>query len=170
MRVDSYYSGFLLIGGSTALAVLGLLIVRRLLHTKNLISSHDVGGYLLSVVGTMYAVILGLIVVDAMSDFQEARRTTETESNALADLLLLSRQLPPEPRARVSSLVLEYIDRLLEDEWPILDHGRYAPSARHAAIDLIDAVGGYEPKKLSENRRNTYCLRNYPRTVGTPFA
>src|SRR4051812_12825041 len=112
MRLDSYLSGAFLVVGSTILSVVGLLVVRRLLHSKNLISSHDVGGYLLSVVGTMYAVILGLIVVDAMGKFQEARQTTDRESNALADIILLSNQLPPEERIRVQTLTLAYIDRV----------------------------------------------------------
>ena len=150
MKIDSYLSGVFLVGGSTVLSVVGLLVVRRLLHSKNLISSHDVGGYLLSVVGTMYAVILGLIVVDAMGRFQEARQTAERESNAVADVILLSNQFPPEQRTRIQTLALAYIDRVLEDEWPILDHGQFAPSARHAAIDLINAVCGFDPKTNKE--------------------
>ena len=55
--IDTYLAGFFLIGASTALSVAGLLVVRKVLHSRNLISSHDVGGYLLSVVGTIYAVI-----------------------------------------------------------------------------------------------------------------
>lgn len=150
MKIDSYLSGVVLISSSTVISVLGLLIVRRLLHTKNLISSHDVGGYLLSVVGTMYAVILGLIVVDAMGKFQEARQTTEHESNALADVILLANQLPSEQRTRVQTRAMAYIDRVLEEEWPMLDHGQFAPSARRAAFDLIDAVSGFEPQTGKE--------------------
>ena len=48
-----------------------------------------VASYLLSVVGTLYAVTLGLIVVDSLGKFAEARMTTEGESNALADLILI---------------------------------------------------------------------------------
>jgi hypothetical protein len=136
--------------GTTLASVAGLLVARRVLHTKNLISSHDVGGYLLSVVGTTYAVILGLIVVDAMANFQEARQTTEHESNALADVVLLSGQLPAEKRAQIQSLALAYIERLLEDEWPSMDRGHHAPSARRAAMDLIDAVCKFEPKTEQE--------------------
>jgi hypothetical protein len=150
MKIDTYLSGVFLVAASVALAIAGLLIVRRVLHSRNLISSHDVGGYLLSVVGTMYAVILGLIVVDAMAKFQEARQTTEHESNALADLILLANRMPAEHRLRVQKLTLAYIDRVLEEEWPILDHGRFAPSARRAAIDLIDAVCGFEPRTEQE--------------------
>jgi hypothetical protein len=150
MKIDSYLSGFLMIAASTVLAIAGLLLVRRVLHARNLISSHDVGGYLLSVVGTTYAVILGLIVVDAMSKFQEARQVTERESNALADIILLSNQLPQEKRAQVQGLTQRYIDRVLDDEWPMLDYGRFAPSARQAALDLIDAVCGLEPQTGKE--------------------
>jgi hypothetical protein len=150
MKVDSYLAGLFLISVSTLAAVAGLLIVRRVLHSQNLISSHDVGGYLLSVVGTMYAVILGLIVVDAMTRFQEARQTTEHESNALANLLLLSSQLPREKKAQIQGLALAYVARVLEDEWPMLDHGQFAPGARRAALDLIDAVSRFEPQTAKE--------------------
>jgi hypothetical protein len=150
MKLDSYISGFFLVSASTLISVIGLLVVRRLLHSKNLISSHDVGGYLLSVVGTTYAVILGLVVVDAMSKFQEARQTTERESNALADVILVSNQLPSQHRMQVRNLVQTYVDRVLVEEWPILDFGRYAPSARRAAIDLIDTVTAYEPQTGKE--------------------
>src|SRR3954465_7836221 len=115
MMIDSYLAGCLLVALSTALSIAGLLVARRVLHTQNLISSHDVGGYLLSVVGTTYAVILGLIVVDAMADFQMARETADRESNALADVVLLSNQLPREKRSEIQALALAYIDRVLED-------------------------------------------------------
>jgi hypothetical protein len=150
VKIDSYISGFFMISATTLLSILGLLIVRKALHTKNLISSHDVGGYLLSVVGTTYAVILGLIVVEAMAKFQDARHTTEQESNALADVVLLSNHWPGEKRAQIRTLALAYIDRVLKDEWPILDYGQFAPSARRAAVDLIDAVCSFEPQTPKE--------------------
>jgi hypothetical protein len=150
LKIDSYLAGFLLVSATTVASIAGLLIVRKVLHKENLISSHDVGGYLLSVVGTTYAVILGLIVVDAMARFEEARQTTETESNALADLILLAEQLPREKRDRIQSLALAYVERVIDDEWPVMDLGRYAPTARRAAIDLINAVSDFEPTTEKE--------------------
>src|SRR5207237_1333196 len=82
-------------------SVVGLLAVRRVLRTWDLLECHDVGGYLLSVVGTLYAVILGLIVVDSMGKFQQARATVEQESNSLADIILLSNQLPRRERDEI---------------------------------------------------------------------
>jgi hypothetical protein len=150
MQIDSYLAGFFMVALSTASSILGLMVVRRLLHSHNLISSHDVSGSLLSVVGTMYAVILGLIVVDAMGKFEEARQTTEHESNALADIILLSKQLPSEKRTQIQALARDYIDRVVEDEWPSMDRGTSSPEARRAAIDLMDAVSSFEPKTDKE--------------------
>jgi hypothetical protein len=150
MKIDSYLSGILLVTFSSALSILGLLGVRRVLRSKDLISCHDVGGYLLSVVGTMYGVILGLIVVDSMAKFQQARMTTEQEANSLADLVLLSGKLPPEVRDRIEALSLAYIELVIDEEWPLLDNGRHSPRARMAAIRLIDAVCQFEPRTESE--------------------
>jgi hypothetical protein len=150
VKVDSYLSGLLIVAASASVSVAGLVAVRRVLHAKNLISSHDVGGYLLSVVGTMYAVILGLIVVDAMAKFQEARHTTEQEANSLADIILLANQLPEGRKEQIQRRALAYIDRVVAEEWPIMDHGRHAPSARLAAIDLIDAVSRFQPSSDKE--------------------
>lgn len=150
MKIDSYLSGLLLVTSSGVLSILGLLAVRRILHTRDLISCHDVGGYLLSVIGTMYAVILGLIVVDAMAKFQQARLTTEQEANALADLVLLSNRLPHAERDEIQTLTLGYVDRVVNEEWPMLDSGQHSLEARRAAIRLIDAVCRFEPRTESE--------------------
>ncbi len=162
MKIDSYLTGFLLVSVTSVLAVIGLLVVRKVIQRTNLIGTHDVGGYLFSAVGTMYAVLLGLVVVESMAKFEEARQSTERESNALADIVLLANQYPKERREKIQKLALVYADRVAHDEWPLLDDGRYAPSARYAAIDLIALVCDYEPKTASEQtiyeaQVNTVC-------------
>src|SRR4051812_10091908 len=121
-----------------------------MLRSRDLISCHDVGGYLLSVVGTMYAVILGLIVVDSLGKFQQARLTTEQEANSLADIILLSNQLPNPKRDQIEKHAMEYVDALVAYEWPAMDRGEHAPEARRAAMRLIDAVSSFEPRTERE--------------------
>jgi hypothetical protein len=154
VKLDSYFSGFLMIAAAAVLAIVGLVVVRRVLHARNLISSHDVGGYLLSVVGTLYAVILGLVVVDSMGKFHEARLKTEQEANALANLILLADQMPTDHRERLRKLTLDYVDLVVRVEWPTMDYGRHDPEARRAAIDLIEAVCRYQP--ASDKQRTIY--------------
>ncbi len=155
LALDSYAGGTMLILGSVAAGVAGLLLVRRLINTSNLVACHEVGSSLLSVVGTLYAVILGLIVVDAMSRFQEAHQVTDGEANALTDLIILSRHLPAEKHAEIHRKARLYSDLVIGEEWPMMDHGRFSLKARAAALSLFDSVIDYEP--VTEKQKAIYA-------------
>ncbi len=146
MKIDSYLSGVLLILITDVVTIVGLVAVRRLLRSTGQIADHDVGGSLFQVVGTMYAVILGLIVVEAMDRFHEASRTTASEASALANVIMLSNGLRPEARGAIQARAAEYADRVVDDEWPVMDQGQHAPEARAAAVRLITTVTSFEPK------------------------
>jgi hypothetical protein len=76
----------LVVGASTLLAIAGLLLVRRFVDHAYLKSHHEVAGYLLSVIGTLYAVLLAFVVVDAQSNVQQARQNAEAEANSVVDI------------------------------------------------------------------------------------
>ena len=148
--IDSYRTGFFLIFGGVALAVLGLLLVRRTLHRRDLRETQVVAGYLLSVVGTLYGVILGLIVVDSMGKFEDAQLTTEQESNALADIVLLAYQLPEESKANINGMALAYARSVIEVEWPRMGEGKTSPETQQLAIDLVKSITAFEPRTNRE--------------------
>jgi len=156
MNIDSYGVGFSLIAAVSLLSVLGLLFVRRTFHLDKLKSCHEVGGYLLSVVGTMYAVLLGLIVVDAMTKFQTARAIVEQEANSLADVFLLSGSLPEEKSKKIRVLCNSYVKQVLTDEWPAMEKGRISLPARRAVIELMNEVMTFEP--VTENQKAIYPI------------
>jgi Protein of unknown function (DUF4239) len=150
MELDSYMAGFWIVPASTVLGVLGLLLVRWRFDARTLSACHEVGGYLLSVVGTLYAVLLGLIVVDSMARFQAARQTTDQEANALANIILFANGLPPAKRNEIRALSATYAELVVEKEWKEMDEGRHSQSARHTAVELFRAVCDFEPKTESE--------------------
>ena len=149
-KIDSYFSGILLVAAANALAIGGLLVSRRILRRSDMISTHEVGGFLLSVVGTMYAVILGLIVVDSMARFQQGRQTTEQEANGLANIVLLANHFPGETGRQIHAEALAYADLVIDHEWPLLDDGKYSPEAQASALRLIAAVTEFDPKTPRE--------------------
>jgi hypothetical protein len=153
-QIDSYISGILLVVIATTVAVLGLLLSRRVLRKHDLISTHEVGGFLLSVVGTMYAVILGLIVVDSLVKFQQGRLMTEQEANGLANIVLLANHMPSGTREQIQKYALEYADLVVNREWLLLDDGLSSPEAQEKALQLIETVTEFEPKTARE--QSTY--------------
>src|SRR4051812_8714483 len=130
MTNDSYVGGFMIISAATAVAVLGQLVVRHLADSQKIKDCHDVGGQFLAVVGTMYAVLLGLVVVDAMSKFQEASVSVEQEANSLADIFLLSERLPRERRDKIQIMCQQYANQVIDQEWPAMDDSRVFKPAR----------------------------------------
>ena len=153
--INSYGSGALLIFAAGVIAVFGLLVTRKVLDLKKLQDSHEVSGYLLSVVGTLYAVLLGLVVVDAMQQFQNARQVTEHEANCLADIYLLSSKLPEPKKTEVRKLCIDYTKQVIEVEWESMDNIKECPAARNLALDLTKSLMNFEP--VTQNQQIIYA-------------
>lgn len=154
MDIDNFYVGATIIIGICMASIIGLLLVRKYCHLERLRQCHEVGGYLLSVVGTMYAVLLGLVVVDAMTKFQEARQVVEAEANSLADVFILSECFDKQKALTVRKLCDKYVTEVVEQEWPSMAKGKVNYEARRTAIQLMREVSTFEP--VNENQKAVY--------------
>ncbi len=85
------FLGILVVGGSQLLAVAGRWIVRRLVSLETLERNHEVAGFFLGVLGTMYAVLLAFVVSVLWTQYQDARVLITREANELGDLSRLSK-------------------------------------------------------------------------------
>lgn len=154
MALNTYLGGFLLVIAAAVVAVVGLLVVRKVIHFEKLKPSHEVGGYLIAVVGSLYAVLLGLIVVDAMQQYWTAREVTETEVNNLADLYILAGKLPEPARSTIRGECNDYAQQVVKTEWSAMNDGSFCPIARGKAIQLMQDLVDFEPK--TDSQRTLY--------------
>jgi len=155
VSLDSYAVGFLLIVASAVAAVLGLLMVRKTYDVQTLASAHGISGQYLSIVGTLYAVLLGLIVLDAVGRFDRAVDIIEEEANAISELIYLSGRMPAPSRAKVTELAVAYVHMVIDREWATLKHGQPLDEARELAFELMRVVRDWEP--VSESEKATYA-------------
>jgi hypothetical protein len=109
-----------------------------------------------SVGGTLYAVLLGLVVVDAMQTFETARLTTEKEADALANVYLLAERLPAEKATPIQALCKAYAADVITTEWPLLAESRFDAEAFSLAYRLMQEVVDFEP--VTENLKAVYPL------------
>ncbi len=156
MALDSYLSAITIFTLGVLLSVVGLILVRQKVPVDSLMENHEVGGYMLSVVGTMYAVLLGLVVVDAMSRFQEARTIVEQEANSLADVFVMARRFPEEKKKKIESLCLNYVTEVVQVEWPMMGDFQKSSKARKMCFDLMHEVIDFEP--VSESQKAVYPI------------
>src|SRR5471030_2568278 len=134
--MNSYLLGFLVVTITTSLSVLGMLFVRSRVSLATLVSYHEVAGYLLSVVGTLYAVLLGFVIVDTMQHVQDVRGLVSMEASGLANIFLCSEGLPVAKSTAIRKLCHEYAEEVIDDEWQTLRQGKYSQKTFHSVFKI----------------------------------
>lgn len=94
LQLDHYPVGVAVIISSVFLVLFIQSLIERFLGQETLRKAHEVGGYYMSLVGTFYAVLLGLVVFDAMSKFENADRNVQSEAKAALTVFSLAAQFP----------------------------------------------------------------------------
>jgi hypothetical protein len=150
MTYAGCWNGIAIVGGGVLAALALTRVTQRLFAADELREGHEFTGALLAIVGTLYAVLLGLVVVDAMVRFERAMDGVQMESNCLADIFLLGDRLPEPYRTRIREHCRTYARQVVELEWPLMERGRMSPDARMTALAISTSLGGFEPASEAE--------------------
>lgn len=145
--LDAWLFGIAVVGGAVLFASLGVLLVRNSVKQGRLKSNHEVAGYLLSIVGTLYSVLLGLIVVDTQAKYQQAKEMTQQEADSCLDLFHLAYTMPLPVRKQLHKSLQEYMVRVDEKEWNSATvDGGFDDSATQAFRQIWWTVVDYQPE------------------------
>ncbi len=140
----------------TALAVslLGALTAQSVIHRRfdgsAFVAHNEVGGIIVVVVASLYAVLLGFMTVVAWEHFQESREIVVVEADASIDAWHTAVGLPEPVRQRVRRDMTGYAKIMVSQEWAAMKDGASEPSAAMISMDAMDAAGGFAPKNWGE--------------------
>jgi Protein of unknown function (DUF4239) len=143
--LDRYSVGAFYISLAVALSVGGQLLFKRWMGTEAIASCHEVGGYYMAIVGSLYAVVLGLVIFDAISNFQEASLCVKDEAKALLAVYALADQFPENGKVEIKAKVRAYVEEVVGHEWEYMDQSTFSPRARKMMWALLDVVKRIEP-------------------------
>jgi hypothetical protein len=144
---------------SIALAAAGQTIVHRRFRSQNFIAHNEVGGIIIAVSGTMYAVVLGFLTVVVWQHYQSARDVVVQESDAAIDAWHVSVGLPADMRERVRSDMIAYANIMVDKEWPRMKIGAFNEDAAMISMDAIDRVGGLVPANSGESNAQVATMQ-----------
>ena len=136
LNMNTVANGFITTIITIGLSVLGLLIVRKQVRSNMLKMHHDVADPLLSVVGTLFAVLLGFMVANSMARFEEARVTTQNEASAVGNIFRAAAGLPDKNRTVIQHACEQYVDLVVNDEWPVLSKKHTSDKAWRAYDEI----------------------------------
>jgi protein-S-isoprenylcysteine O-methyltransferase Ste14 len=150
--------GVLVVCGACFAAVLGLVLVQRLVPARIRKEHNDVAGFIYAVLGVIYAVLLALVVIATWEEFGRARLTVEEEANALAEIFWLAHQLPEPEGRELQELCRSYAEEVVNVGWPLMEQGRTPSLERSQETsrgwvlldDIRATLQGYEPHTVAE--------------------
>lgn len=129
-----------------ALTMLVHALVRRLVPYPVLAKHNDITGFLLAIVGPIYAVLLAFVVILAWESFDAANRTAIDEAAAASALYRLADSFPDPQRSALRGEILHYGELIEREEWPAMQTGGDSEDVRTSgerisrlAVEMVNA-------------------------------
>lgn len=118
------------------LAVLGttfllLVMLNRFWPVAQRSSHNELIGWQLGTLGTIYAVIMGFMLVTVWNSFSAAALNVELEANAARNLFRLAAGMPQPQHDQIERLTRQYVRAVIEHDWPEMARGD-VPVTSHA--------------------------------------
>jgi hypothetical protein len=131
-------------------AVVGLVVVQRLVPPDRREQHNDVAGFIYAVLGVAYAVLLAFMLIAVWQDYKMAQTNVESEAHELAGVYFLASQLPEPQRTRLQDLVRTYARVVVEEEWPMMERGQTSLRADSLLRQLRLELLQFDPRTRGE--------------------
>ncbi|MDD5594320.1 MAG: DUF4239 domain-containing protein, partial [Candidatus Margulisbacteria bacterium] len=138
--------GLVIVAAYVGFSVLGLFIIRAFFPPHKFKLHNDVAGSIFATLGVIYAVLLAFMVIVTWQNYDEANKNAAREANYLADLYRDSTPLPAAFRSELKTDLKNYVDSIINDEWPIMARGERSAKVQAAQGKLWSLYGGFLPK------------------------
>lgn len=109
---------------------------------------NDIGAVIISISGSLYAVLLGFLTVGSWEHFTGANNFVGLESAAVADAWHMAVGLPADRRRSVRFDLFSYAHLMIAHEWPLMVVGSSDPQGDMLVMNAIGAAGGFKPADL----------------------
>ena len=146
VNVPTLWLGVGIVVLAVGLSLLGLIVVRRSIPLETLKENQDVAGFVIAVVGVIYAVLLAFVVVIVWEDFGSADRTAGNEAVAVGDLYRDAIGVGGTQGRRLETAVQAYALSVVDSEWPHVAVHQTGSGETENALNVVWS----DIKRLSE--------------------
>jgi hypothetical protein len=146
--------GLFIIILSITVAVGGVCIVRWRVHYTILKEDHEAAGFLYSMVGVVYAVLLGFITVVVWQQYRDTQNYVQQEAVRVSNLLRDARVFSGPVRIELRKRLVAYGRAVVDDEWNAMAKRQPSSLASKAYEAIWETV--YEIQPETERERAFY--------------
>lgn len=131
--------------GACGLAAAMLTLMRTRISRNDLIAHNDVAGPILTIIGTVLAVMMSFMVIGVWQEYDNAAQNVQVEAGALSDIHHLADGLNQPDRHLLQARVDKYIDLVLHVEWPLMQRGAESQAAHDTAYAIFKQIVHLRP-------------------------
>jgi hypothetical protein len=135
--------GIVVIGGFVLISLALARVVARFVRPELLIEHNDLTGFIFAVVGVIYAVVLGFVVIGVWERFEAAEDRTFDEASSLT--IVYHDASAFTNGAQLRSDLREYVETVINVGWPALQNAKHSPRAARSAAIVSREVNGTQP-------------------------
>ncbi|HEY2553672.1 MAG TPA: hypothetical protein VGI15_00345 [Candidatus Cybelea sp.] len=114
-------AGALIVGGFVVSCLVMGYLVNRFTSQTVREAHNDRAGFILAVIGVIYAVLLAFVAIGVWERFQEAEVRSYDEAGSLATVYRGSDSFPTG--AHLRAMMRSYVRSVIEVEWPLMQRG-----------------------------------------------
>ena len=129
-------AGIVVVGGFVLFSLLFGYLTLRFTSEEIRAQHNDRAGFILAVIGVIYAVLLAFVAIGVWERFQQAEDRSFEEAGAIATIYRDAGSFPERSELRAATRA--YVLSVIDDEWPRMRHGRPSNLA-NKRLENLDA-------------------------------
>lgn len=137
--------GVAIVGGAALLGVAMVYALHPLVQRFRGDEHNQVFSDGFAAVGTIYAIVAGLLVFGVFTTFDAADQDSADEASTLVLMYREAGAFPQPEQDRARQAVVEYTNSIIKDEWPALAEGKGSPETSKAINKLFAVYLPMEP-------------------------
>ncbi len=161
MNINIVLQGLLFVGGMVTLSLITMLLVRRVVALSTLEAHNDVAGFVYAVLGVIYAVLLGFVVIVVWGEWEKADFYVTQEAGAVASLARLADGLPEADRPQLREALVAYLRAVTGEEWAAMAQGGESEHASSVLRDIWRIAHRMEPATERQSAQYAEMLKRF---------
>ena len=155
----TWLTGGVIVGMFVLGAWIGLFIFQRLVPIEMRQRHNDVAGFLIAIVGVVYAVLLAFMAVAVWESFADADKVTQREANLVENLYRDAVAFPEPLRSQLRDELKQYLHLVIDQEWPAQQAGKTDLEAWRPLEDLHRELTDFDAKSVRDGVVQEEALR-----------
>jgi hypothetical protein len=142
--------GTVIVLGAVLVSLIGLTCFHRFVPHELRRVHNDVAGFIIAIVGVIYAVLLAFIAVSTWENFNKAQDAADLEANMLGNLYVDCEGLPPKVAFSVRRHLRDYARLVVDREWPAQKLGRTDTEAWKPLYEINKLIARFRPTEKTQ--------------------